>query len=33
MQMKLKFNKYILDDVYKLKHTCRFAEHTRKIRR
>lgn len=32
MQVKQKFNKYILnDDVYKLKNTCIFAEH-KKIR-
>lgn len=27
MQMKLKFNKYILNDSYKLKYTCSFAKH------
>ncbi len=31
MQVKQKFNKYILNDVYKLKNTCIFAEH-KKIR-
>ena len=33
MQIKLKFNKYILNDVYKLKYTCVFAAHKEKIRR
>lgn len=32
MQMKLKFNKYILNDSYKLKYTCSFAKHKKNIR-
>lgn len=30
MQIKQKFNKYMLNDVYKLKYTCLFAEHKSK---